>query len=652
MVTRLHFKLLVIDDDPGDVRLLRELLRDCAHRFEIQQVQTAAEAVQALQTPECDVILLDLFLPDSRGWDSFRLVQAAAPDLPIIVVSDIAEEDFTFEAVEHGAQDYLVKGEFSAPQLLRSIRFAVSRIQKESGLRESEVRYRTVFENSLDGIAIYESSLHSLRKTLVDCNDAFVAMSGRPREELMQARDIGLFQSQPASTPEKAVELHKRLLSGEAVQGMYSWLRPDGRENYVESHAVPLFMGGRILIYGIDRDVTESNMASNALREANDELEKHVAARTQELQATLQSSEDNMDKVDLILSSISAGLLVTDQEDRLQIMNPSAEDILDFIGSQARNRRLDDVIQGKDYREILLRNIVQAEVNGFSQCDFELNDTALGVPRHIRARTNPVRDREGRWAGAVTILNDVTRERVIDRMKTEFISTAAHELRTPLTSIQGFTELLLSRPEMPPEDRMEFLQMIHNSSLKLTGIISDLLDISRIESGRGFSLDKTRVDLCSVLSHCIDEFQAAGSGFEFVFDSIDPPAPAFIDSQKTQQVLQNLLSNAIKYSEHGTTVTTRLVQLEGHYRICVTDQGVGMTPEQAERIFEKFYRGHASSGEIVGTGLGMSIVKYIVEAHGGKIWVESKRGEGTTVCFTLPDRLPIKTEQEIPLSAS
>lgn len=248
----------------------------------------------------------------------------------------------------------------------------------------------------------------------------------------------------------------------------------------------------------------------------------------------------------------------------------------------------------------------------------------------------------------VFYLRDVTHETEVDQMKTEFLSTAAHELRTPMASIFGFCELLLHR-KTTPERQREMLQVVHRQSQRMIAILNELLDLARIESRRGSDFALETLDLATLVRDVVAEFKPPD----------ERPAPALlglvdgvqvrVDRNKMHQALGNVLSNAYKYSPAGGAVTLRLTQagqptLAGEpgqqpWGIVVQDRGIGMTPEQLARVSERFYRADAS-GNIPGTGLGMAIVKEIVELLGDRLQLASAPGEGSEVTLWLPGRAP------------
>ena len=260
-------------------------------------------------------------------------------------------------------------------------------------------------------------------------------------------------------------------------------------------------------------------------------------------------------------------------------------------------------------------------------------------------RAYPTRSPTGELEGVVEFCLDITERKKAEqalrthaRLKTEFISTAAHELRTPLTIIQGFSQLLLSADHLSAAEQREFLGYIHEKSRALSRLAADLLDIGRIEAGKGLSYVRTPCTPRELAEEAGFYFQALSSGHRLQLEITGDETGLEVDREKVVQVFENLLSNAVKYSHPGSTVRLSGHISGGRYEFTVLDQGVGMTPEQVGRVFDKFYRADSSNTAPSGFGLGMSVVRAIVEAHGGKIWVESRPNHGTAVRFTLPLR--------------
>ena len=243
-------------------------------------------------------------------------------------------------------------------------------------------------------------------------------------------------------------------------------------------------------------------------------------------------------------------------------------------------------------------------------------------------------------------VRDVTHETEVDQMKTEFLSTAAHELRTPMASIFGFAELLLHR-QLKPERQRELIATIHRQSQLLVAIVNELLDLARIEARRGQDFEIETLDLAALVTEIVGDFKPPVGrdvpALQAPEDHVG--APVRVDRNKLRQALGNVLSNAYKYSPEGGAVELTLVHERGRAGVLawvgvrVRDHGIGMTPEQLARVSERFYRAD-SSGNIPGTGLGMSIVKEIVELLGGRLVLESTAGQGTTVTVWLPGSEP------------
>ena len=226
--------------------------------------------------------------------------------------------------------------------------------------------------------------------------------------------------------------------------------------------------------------------------------------------------------------------------------------------------------------------------------------------------------------------------REIDRNKTEFINTVAHEFRTPLTSIQGFSEVLLNREQLSREEQEEFVGYIYERSVSLSNLVNEILDISRVEAGQGLPLTLSVCPVAEVVAQVEPYLKKQASHRQLEIVLLNEETRLTVDKSRVGQVLENLLSNAIKFSGEESLIQLRGESSDRSYRFSVIDQGLGMTQEQVGKVFDKFYRADVSGTAAEGVGLGMNIVKHIVDNHGGKIWVNSTLGQGTTVSFTLP----------------
>ena len=380
-----------------------------------------------------------------------------------------------------------------------------------------------------------------------------------------------------------------------------------------------------------DRLARLGTATKRALQEQRLLLEKQKAA--QQLQLALAAAEAARDQTLAILRSASDGLIVTDTNNRLVLVSRAAERYFpdscqDFSGRPVaeaiRPPALQDYFrqpaQGSQYSLP-----VQLELADSDQC-----------PRYVQLQTSSVLNKQGICTGRITTLRDVTREREIDNLKNAFISTAAHELLTPLTSVLGYSELLLSPDGLEPEVQRECLGYIHQKALNLAEIVDDLLDLGRIEVGNTLPLDCAPCDLATELHQLIEQSRRLYPEREFTLKLPQPPVWPELDRGKLMQALENLLSNAIKYSPKGSPVSLASWVEADQVKIAITDQGIGMSAEQAAKAFEKFFRGDSSNTAAGGLGIGLTITKNIMDAHGGDIRICSQPGAGSTITLTFP----------------
>jgi len=226
--------------------------------------------------------------------------------------------------------------------------------------------------------------------------------------------------------------------------------------------------------------------------------------------------------------------------------------------------------------------------------------------------------------------------RELHRMKSELIANISHELRTPLHSIRGFAKLMLGGKVPDPETQKEFLTTIDKQSERLGTLIDSLLDMSRLESGR-FQIQKQRLSIKDIIHETVESFYSLASEKGAVINEDIPVALPEIeaDGERVRQVMVNLLSNAVKFSNGGGSVTVKGEVNCGELLVQVTDHGIGIPKEAMPHLFERFYRAPDSMAR-GGAGLGLYISEQIIEAHGGRIWAESKVGQGSTFSFSLP----------------
>ncbi len=387
----------------------------------------------------------------------------------------------------------------------------------------------------------------------------------------------------------------------------------------------------------------------NALRTSRSSLEEKVALRTAELTLSEATTRDRTEQLNAIFDLSPDGFVSFDADLRVAFVNKAFLRITGFEAIEI------DGVHEKVFSELLakkcLSNAVFPGVAALRAARKEVTngstDAGNGKVRHDRIelagpghRVLEVGIRLSRTENVSQILylRDVTHEAVVDRMKSEFLSTAAHELRTPMASIYGYTELLLQH-DFDEGDRKDMLSRVFAQSELMVSIINELLDLARIEAQQGKDFVVERLSLQEIVAEAVAGFKLPPGRNSPLIDATDSPLFVRADRKKMQQAILNLLSNAYKYSSDVDAVCIAYRSAEnrqdGMVGIEVSDHGIGMSVEEMERVYERFYRAD-TSGKIPGTGLGMSIVKEIVELHGGEVKLDSKVGAGTTVTLWLP----------------
>jgi len=499
------------------------------------------------------------------------------------------------------------------------------KIQAETALQQSEERYRSLFYYTSDAILLMDD------RNFTDCNNAAIEMFGGDNKSDIIGHSPAEFSPPKQPNGETSSVLAQKWIRKAFDEGSvkFDWqhTRKDGSSFFAQVILTAFSLNDEKLLQVNMRDITE-------LVEYRRDLERKVVERTEDLKQALLETEEARDRIDGILKSVADGLIVTDVYNRVLLMNRAAEDMLNVRLTEVIDRPIDFAIVDETLRD-RLKITLNKKQSGY-EFDFILPGYDKEHAPIMRAGTSVICDKDGNETGIVTIMHDVTHERMMDRMKTEFVSTSAHELRTPLTSIQGFSELLLTRDDLTAEERQRFLRYINEQAVKLGQIINDLLDVSRMELGKGLQMRKERTPAVMLIEEVEPYVRGVKTGHTFEISKQSDDAFVMVDRNKMDQVMKNIISNAVKYSPDGGVIRISGKSRGNEYVLRIEDQGMGMSPEQVQHIFDKFYRGDAAFSSIEGTGLGMSIVKYIVDSHGGRVWVESERGKGTTVSVALP----------------
>ncbi len=374
-----------------------------------------------------------------------------------------------------------------------------------------------------------------------------------------------------------------------------------------------------------DRIITGN---TRELQGLNEQLEKKVAERTTELRM-------EMGRLEAILTSMVEGVVVTDHDNRVILCNPAAQKIFDLVPHQVLYRPIEEACKIGEFC-MLIDYIGQMREEGGLATSREVEAEVRG--KKLKANIAPLLDDGGAFAGVVMSIRDVTLEEEVDRMKTEFISTVSHELKTPLTSMKGSLQYIMTKGKWPTDTERELLSVCLRNTDRLIRLINDILDISKIESGRvEFSLKPLNIG--DMVRYAMEEM----SGFAMnrhvsLTNKVETDLPlVYGDHDRLIRVLTNLLSNAVKFSPEGMSVTVG-AHREGNYvAVSVTDNGATIRWADRDKLFRKFQQLHSIGAvEVGGTGLGLAICKEIIERHHGRIYYEEGAGGGNVFTFTVP----------------
>jgi PAS domain S-box-containing protein len=526
------------------------------------------------------------------------------------------------------------------------------RKRAEEAARAAEIEYRSIFENATEGI--YRSSIdgHQIR-----ANPALVKLNGYSSEE-EQIASVNNIATEWYVDPYRRDEFKRQLEEHEQVTNFESEIyRHKTRERIWISENARLVRdktGNPLYYEGTVQDITARRRAEEALRQAHAELERRVQERTAELtrtndillaevaerQRTAQALDQLRRQHESILNSAGEGIVGADLEGKAIFVNPEAARLLgrevdELLGHSLHLLMHHSKPNGTPYpveEGPFLATLRNGQVVHVTDEVFWRKD---GTAFPIECLSTPIRSGEGDIVGAVVTFRDITQRKEVDRLKDELISIVSHELRTPLTSLRGFAELLLER-EFPPEKQQDFVGVIHKESLRLTNLINDFLDLQRIEAGRQpyffapVAVEPLVYDTAAV-------FTKEGDPHVVRLDLPTSLPRVHADADRLRQVLTNLLSNAIKFSPKGGEVVVGARHEGGDVVLWVQDHGIGIPEDAFPNLFNKFYRiDNRATRDIGGTGLGLALVKELISAHQGRVWVESQVGRGTTFSFTIP----------------
>ncbi|MCX6834323.1 MAG: ATP-binding protein [candidate division Zixibacteria bacterium] len=356
-----------------------------------------------------------------------------------------------------------------------------------------------------------------------------------------------------------------------------------------------------------------------------------------QLDSRFQTITRQRNEREAILAGMSEGVVALDASDRVVSLNLSAAKLLNLDSEAAVGQTLFALV-----RIAVLHDLIAQAVEGSDVAETEFVTSGV-EERHLLAHASALWDVEGKRAGVVLVLSDITRLKQLERVRQDFVANVSHELKTPITAIRGSVETLLDGALADAENGPRFLGIIDKQSARLSSLVDDLLSLARIEeqASQG-AVQLTSMAVGDVLSAAVAACQEQAARKRIALGaSCDPTLTAGINPRQLEQALINLISNAIQYSDDVRTVRVSAEAVGDEIRLSVADQGCGIEAKHLPRIFERFYRvDSARSRATGGTGLGLSIVKHVALAHGGRVDVTSTLGQGSTFMIAIPRRRP------------
>lgn len=607
-------KVLLVEDNPGDVFLIKELLYEVnTTRVNLENVEQLSEAFQLLANQSFDVMLLDLSLPDSQGLETFVKANRQAKTIPIIVLTGTDDENLALRAMQEGAQDYLVKGQVTGDLLVRSMRYAIERQRIEDALRHSEERFRVALKNS--PIFVFNQD-RDLRYTWV-----YNPLAGWTVEEILGKQDCEMISYEDAQRL-TAIKYHV-LSTGIGTRAEVAITTAQGTQ-YYDLTIEPLRNESQEIvgITGASIDISERKLAEAKIRE----------------QAAL-------------LDITTDAICVRDLENKILFWNQGAEKLYGWQAHEAMGKNASELLFPEPAPEIeaaLLQVISQGNWQG------ELNKvTKKGKEIVVASRWSLVHDEQGKPKSILSVDTDITQKKHLEAQlfrtqRLESIGTLAsgiaHDLNNILTPILAGAQLLPLKFPDADERTQHLLEILEINAKRGADLVKQVLSFARGVEGKRITLQLRHiiVELAKVLRETFPK------SIEVVTDIPKELWTVSGDSTQLHQVLMNLCVNARDAMPNGGTlkiVAENLFIDENYARmnleakqgpyivITVSDTGVGIPEEHLDRIFEPFFTTKAVGQ---GTGLGLSTVIGIIQSHGGFVNVDSEVKRGTTFKVYLP----------------
>ncbi|MBN2554918.1 MAG: response regulator [Anaerolineales bacterium] len=631
--------LILVADDNQEIRdFLSETVLPPAG-YTVRTVGDGMSALTLAQELKPALVITDQNMPNLTGIELIRRLRRDHPDTPAILMTSEGSERLAVEALRAGASDYLTKP-FEAEQLLAAVGRALSesrrwrsleRARAEAKVNTANLKSRLQEFEALAQIGRNVTSMLDLDEVLTVVVEAAVELTQSEEGSLLLLDSTSgeLYMRASKNFDEefaRTFRLHVQdslaggvIASGEAV--LIDQSTPQKIKTSYLVHSliyVPLKVRQHTIgVLGVDNRKA-GRVLSNQDAMVMTALADYAAIAIENAQL-YTSSEVQRRKLETILEQTENGVIVVDPDNRLILVNRAAQDafqIPDGLINQS-------IVESLDHPRLLA--LIRAPGNTPRRDEIEASDGRI-----FNAQRTPI---EG--VGQAILMHDITHLKELDRIKSEFVTTVSHDLRSPLTAILGYVELIDRAGDINDQQK-EFIRRVHVSVEQITNLVTDLLDLGRIEAGLDTAKEPTPLGVMA--RYAIESLRgmAVEKELQLELQIPDTLPQVYGDPIRLRQMIGNLLSNAIKYTPAGGTVRLGLFAENDQVILRVQDTGAGIPPGDQPYLFDKFFRASNIPQDSPGTGLGLSIVKSIVDSHDGRIWVDSRLGEGTLFTVVLP----------------
>jgi two-component system NtrC family sensor kinase len=630
--------ILVADDSPEILRLVEEaVLRPAG--YDVRTVGDGLSALTLARELRPDLLLTDQHMPNLSGVELIRRLRQDNPYFPAILMTSEGSEALVVEALRAGAMDYLIKP-FEAEHLLAAVGRALAGARRWAALVRTQAEAQEA-ARSLERSLTELEALAQVGRTVTVMLDLDQVLTA-----VVEAA-VRLTESEEGSlllVDEESGELYMRAsknfddefartfrlrvndsLAGAVISSGEPIILDEGSPQKIKTsylvHSliyVPLRVRGRTIgVLGVDNRKAGRSLTQGDARVVTAMAD--YAAIAIENARLYTRSEQARQKLETILSQTENGVIVVDPENRLLLINRAAQEAFGVNGNLIGR----SMVEAFDDPQLL--SLLRAPGNSPRREELELRDG-----RVLDAQRTPIQG-----VGQAIVMQDITHLKELDRIKSEFVTTVSHDLRSPLTAILGYTQLIARAGELN-EQQKEFVRRVQLSVEQITDLVTDLLDLGRIEAGLDASKEKAPIAVLA--RYAMEGLRGLAEAKAMRMEADIPDSLPMIlgDPIRLRQMVGNLIENAIKYTPRGGGVRVEAEADGDQVVLRVRDNGPGIPPADQPYLFDKFYRASNIPDDMPGTGLGLSIVKSIVDHHGGRIWVESKLGEGTSFTVVLP----------------